>query len=42
MTPLLCALFAGDVHMVRSLIELKADVNANLSGLGELGYFNGR
>ncbi|CAJ1372276.1 unnamed protein product [Effrenium voratum] len=42
MTPLLCALFAGDVQMVRSLIELKADVNAKLSGLGELGYFNGQ
>ncbi|CAE7865948.1 unnamed protein product [Symbiodinium necroappetens] len=35
---LLCAIFAGDVRMVKLLVEHKADVNRRLMGLNSLGY----
>lgn len=42
MTPLLCAVFAEDVEMVRVLVRNRADVNARLHGLSDLGYFEGQ
>ena len=38
MSALLCATFAGDVNMVRLLVEQKADVNYRTHGLEDLGY----
>ena len=35
---LLCAIFAGDIGLVRLLVEHRADVNRRLTGLTRLGY----
>jgi len=40
MTAILCAVFAGDIKIVRLLAANKADVNLKLRGLGDLGYFD--
>eukprot|EP00913_Durusdinium_trenchii_P002296 g2120.t1 len=42
MTPLLCAVFAGDAAIIQLLAEHRADVNARLHGLYDLGYFEGQ
>ncbi|CAL1127825.1 unnamed protein product [Cladocopium goreaui] len=42
MTPLLCAVFAEDVDLVRLLAQNQADVNLRLRGLSQLGYFEGQ
>lgn len=38
MSALLCATFAGDVNMVRLLVQQKADLNYRLRGLEPLGF----
>ena len=40
MNGLVCAVFAGNVPMVRLLAEHQANVNHRLCGLGSLGYFD--
>lgn len=40
MTGMLCAMFAGDVDMLHTLVEHAADVNARVSGLGHLGFYD--
>lgn len=40
MNGVLCAVFAGDGDMVRLLVQQRADVNAQLHGLSQLGYFD--
>ncbi|CAJ1399136.1 unnamed protein product [Effrenium voratum] len=39
MNGLLCATFAGNVEVIRRMVEHRADVNQNIEGLGELGYY---
>ena len=38
MTGMSCAIFAGDVDILQTLVAHGGDVNARLSGLGHLGY----
>eukprot|EP00438_Fugacium_kawagutii_P019774 Skav203664 [mRNA] locus=scaffold2755:109678:111372:- [translate_table: standard] len=40
MSAVLCATFAGDVEMVRLLVQKKADLNVDSPDLDELGYSN--
>ena len=40
MNPALCAIFAGDVGMLRLLLENRADANHRLHGLADLGYYD--
>eukprot|EP00438_Fugacium_kawagutii_P019775 Skav203665 [mRNA] locus=scaffold2755:119645:122234:- [translate_table: standard] len=40
MSAVLCATFAGDVEMVRLLVQKKADLNVDSPDLEELGYSN--
>eukprot|EP00438_Fugacium_kawagutii_P033156 Skav231185 [mRNA] locus=scaffold425:109947:112581:+ [translate_table: standard] len=42
MNGLTCAVFAGDVDMLRLLAGSSGDVNLRLHGLGLLGYFDGQ
>ena len=40
MNGLMCAVFAGDVKLLRRLVKLRADVNFALHGLDHFGYFD--
>ncbi|CAK9020384.1 unnamed protein product [Durusdinium trenchii] len=39
LTGLLCAVLAGNAHMIRMLAKYRADVNDRLGDLSELGYY---
>ena len=41
MNGLLSVVYAGDVRLVRVLVELRADVNRRACGLGEFGLYDG-
>ena len=40
MTGMLCAVFSGDVEILRRLVDLRADPNGRLRGLADLGYYD--
>ncbi|CAJ1334481.1 unnamed protein product [Effrenium voratum] len=40
MTGLLCAVLGGEPEMIRTLVELKADVHSRAWGLSEFGYYD--
>ena len=40
MTGLLCAVLGGAPEMIRTLVELKADVHSRAWGLSEFGYYD--
>ena len=40
MNGLMCAVFAGDVRLLRRLVRMEADVNFHLHGLEDFGYFD--
>ena len=42
MNGLICAVFAGDVRLIRLLVEAEADVNSRVHGLDHFGYFDGQ
>ena len=39
---ILCAAFSEDAGMLRVLANSRADVNSGVSGLGNLGFFDGQ
>lgn len=40
MTGMCCAVMAGDTKIIRQLVEHRADANARLSGMGDMGYYD--
>lgn len=40
MNAVMCAVFSGDVDILRQLAAHRADVNHSLQGLGDLGYYD--
>ncbi|CAE7838245.1 unnamed protein product [Symbiodinium microadriaticum] len=42
MSPVLCAVFAGDAKILRALLENRADANQKLYGLSDLGFYDGQ
>ena len=40
MTGMMCAVLAGDLDMLKILVEHRADPNGRASGLADLGYYD--